>query len=405
MNLAYRALAADGTVQEGRIEAPSRADALRRLAERGLRPLRMAESVADAAEDQAQAAHIRGRVANAEVETFTRQLAALLTAGIPLARSLERLATEAGSATAKAQWRAVHGLVVDGASLAEAMGQFPRTFPRVYIAMVKAGEAGGFLDVVLNQVADFQSRERDLLGKVTAALVYPCALALLATAVVTFLLVYFIPRFNTIFDEFGADLPVLTQIIVGLGDMVRHYGLAVLALAGVGAMLFLRWRHTPAGGLRWEQWALRCPLVGVLVSRFAMVRFCRMLGTLVGAGVPLLAALRVARESLGNQVLTRAADQSVERLSQGGRLADSLEACDGLFPGSALEIISVAEETGRLEQELVRLADTTESELDRRLRMAVSLAEPAMLMVMAAVVGVIVVGMVLPIFALPDYVR
>lgn len=405
MNLVYRALAADGTMQEGRLEASSRAEALRRLAERGLRPLHMAENVADAAAAQAHTAQMRGRVSQAEVETFTRQLAALLAAGIPLARSLERLASEASSANAKSQWRAVHGLVVDGASLAEAMGQFPRTFPRVYIAMVKAGEAGGFLDVVLNQVAEFQSRERDLRGKVTAALVYPLALAILATVVVTFLLVYFIPRFKTIFDDFGAELPKLTQGIVALGDGVSHYGLAMVALAGVGLVFFLRWWNTPAGRLRWEQWTLQLPLAGVLVSRFAMIRFCRMLGTLIGAGVPLLTALRVARESLGNQVLTRAADQSVERLSQGGRLADSLQTCGGLFPGSALEIISVAEETGRLEQELVRLADTTEGELDRRLRMAVSLAEPAMLVLMAGVVGVIVVGMVLPIFALQDYIR
>lgn len=403
MKLAYRALAADGTTQEGHLEAASRADALQRLAERGLRPLRMTE--ADRAAEEKHATEVRGRVSAIEVETFIRQLAALLGAGIPLARALERLAAEATSANAKAQWRAVHGLVVDGASLADALGQFPRTFPRVHIAMVKAGETGGFLDVVLNQIADFQSRERDLRGKVTAALVYPIALAVLATAVVTFLLVYFIPKFKTIFDDFGANLPRLTQIIVALGDIVRHYGPAFLAILAMLAVLFIRWWNTPKGRYTWEDWMLRWPLIGVLVSRFAMIRFCRMLGTLVGAGVPLLPALRVARESLGNQVLSRAADTSVERLSQGGRLADSLQACNGLFPGSALEIISVAEEAGRLEQELVRLADTTEKDLDRRLHLTVSLAEPAMLVVMAAVVGVIVVGMVLPIFALQDYIK
>ena len=359
----------------------------------------------DAAADERHAVEIRGRVSAVEVETFIRQLAALLAAGIPLARALDRLAAEAGSASARAQWGAVHGLVVDGASLADALGQFPRTFSRVYIAMVRAGETGGFLDVVLNQVAEFQSRERDLRGKVVAALVYPLALAILATAVVTFLLVYFIPKFKGIFQDFGAKLPKLTQIIVATGDIVRQYGLVFLVVLAVLAVVFLRWWNTPTGRYRWEEWTLRWPLVGVLVSRFAMIRFCRMLGTLVGAGVPLLAALRVARESLGNQVLSRAADSSVERLSQGGRLADSLAACGGLFPGSALEIISVAEESGRLEQELVRLADTTEKDLDRQLHMTVSLAEPAMLVVMAAVVGVIVVGMVLPIFALQDYIK
>jgi type II secretory pathway component PulF len=403
MKLAYRALAADGTTQDGRIEATSRADALQRLSERGLRPLQMTE--ADAAAEEKRAVEIRGRVSTVDVETFTRQLSALLAAGIPLARSLDRLAEEAGSPNAKAQWRAVHGLVVEGASLADALSQFPRTFPRVYIAMVKAGETGGFLDVVLDQVAEFQSRERELRSKVVAALVYPIALAGLATAVVTFLLTYFIPKFKGIFADFGAKLPQITRIIVGLGDVVRHYGPALLALLAVAAVMFFRWWNTPKGRYRWEEWTLHWPIVGVLVSRFAMVRFCRMLGTLVGAGVPLLAALRVARESLGNQVLTRAADASVERLSQGGRLADSLEACGNLFPGSALEIISVAEETGRIEEELVRLADTTEKELDRRLHLAVSLAEPAMLVLMAAVVGVIVVAMVLPMFALQDYIR
>jgi len=296
-------------------------------------------------------------------------------------------------------------MVVDGASLADAMAQFPETFQRVYIAMVQAGEAGGFLDVVLGQIADLQTREKELKSKVLQALIYPIVLMTLTVAVLVYLLVFFIPRFKLMFAGFGAALPGLTLFIVGLSEMTLKYGPFVAIGLGVGAVLVRQWLLTEQGRRKWHRIVLRLPVIGQLNARFGMTRFCRMLGTLTGAGVPLIQALRVARQSIGNQTLTDAVTASIERVKQGNRLASSLADCPDLFPGSVLEVISVGEEAGRLDEELVRIATVTDSDLDRQLRTAVALAEPLMLFVMAALIGTIIVAMVIPIFTIQEYIK
>jgi len=271
--------------------------------------------------------------------------------------------------------------------------------------MVQAGETGGFLDLVLSQIADFQSREKELRAKVLSALIYPAVLAALSLSVLVFLLVFFIPKFQGIFSDFGAALPGLTRFIVASSEVVGKYG--VLLLLGLATVMVggRQWLRTDNGRRESARMLLRVPLIGPLTARFAMTRFCRMLGTLTGAGVPLINALRVARESIGVQTLVDAVSASIERVQQGEKLGTSLADCPALFPASVVEMISVAEQTGRLGQELVRLATVTEADLDRQLRAAVALAEPAMLFVMAAVIGAIVVGMMLPIFTIQEYIK
>ena len=299
----------------------------------------------------------------------------------------------------------MYDLVVDGVSLAEAMSRSPETFPRVYVAMVEAGEAGGFLDVVLGQIADFQSREKELRAKVAAALMYPAVLLFLATGVVIFLLVFFIPRFQTLFEGFDAALPMITQVIVGVSNVIRHYGLFVLAALGAGFYFGRNWLARDSGRRTWETALLRSPVIGPLMAQIAMARFCRMLGTLLGAGVSLMSGLNVARRSLGYQTLIDLISDSTERVKKGESLASSLGNCRSIFTGSTLEMVSVAEESGRLDQELVRLAGVTEITLDRQLKTAVSLAEPLMLFVIAAFIGLIFIGMVLPIFTIQDSIK
>ena len=403
---AYRALQPTGAVAEGTIEAGGRQEAYRLLDERGLRTLQLRDAASSREKPRrATPTQGRSRVSGRALEAFTRQLSSLLAAGVPLARALRLLFRETADAGASEQWKAVHDLVIDGSSLAGAMSQSPRTFPKVYVAMVQAGETGGFLDLVLDQIAEFQNREKELRAKVAAALIYPAVLAFLSVAVIIFLMVFFIPRFQDIFADFGAALPVLTRWIVSASRGVKAYG--PFAVLGIVALSFAcqRWLRTETGRRRWEHVLLRLPLLGALTARFAMTRFCRMLGTLTGAGVPLISALRVARESLGNQTLTDAVSTSIERVQQGDRLGASLANCPVLFPASVLEMISVAEQSGRLDAELVRLATVTEGDLDRQLRSAVALAEPAMLFVMAAFIGVIVVGMVLPIFTIQELIK
>src|SRR5665213_1424544 len=411
----YRALQTDGKIAEGVLDAPGRPDALRQIETLGLRPMNVLEK-SPAARNGSAAGSTSGlgkisfkfeskKVSNKELENFTRLLSSLLAAGVPLSRALVILQKEASSAASKAQWKEVHDLVVDGLSLADAMAKSPQTFPRVYVAMVEAGEAGGFLDVVLAQIAEFQSREKELKSKVMTAMLYPCILLVLALIVLTVLLVFFIPKFQRVFASIHGSLPLITQMIIGASHLIRSYGL--LVGAGLVGLFFLvrTWFTSEKGKRTWEGLVLKAPLVGPLIAQFAMARFCRMLGTLIGAGVPLVHGLNVARRSIGNQILVDAVAQSIERVQQGGRLGQSLADCRSLFPGSVLEMISVAEESGKLDGELVRIAAETETDLDRNLKTAVAFAEPLMLFLIAGFIGVIFIGMLLPVLSMGEYIK
>jgi type IV pilus assembly protein PilC len=270
---------------------------------------------------------------------------------------------------------------------------------------VRAGEAGGFLDVVLQQICDFRTREQELKGKVKAAMVYPAVLAVLACAVLVFLMTFFIPRFSGIFAEFGSKLPLLTRVIVALSGWLMHYGWIVLIVVIGAAAIAKRAAASDSGRRFFERAVLATPLLGTVVARFALVRFTRMLGTLVGAGVPLINALRVAKEALGNQTLSDTVGHAIEEVRRGSPLSRSLAGNSLLFPASVIEMIAVAEETGRLDKELVRLSIAYETDLDRNLRMLVALAEPALLILMAGIIGTVIVSMLLPVFTLQDLIH
>jgi len=332
-------------------------------------------------------------------------MALLLAAGVPISRALGILSRESSRAESKKLWALVHDQVSGGMALADAMSLHPKAFSQVYVAMVRAGETGGFLDLVLEQIATFRDREDELKGRVKAALIYPIILAVLAAGILVFLMTYFIPRFSMMFAEYGGSLPKLTTYIVSLSQLILKYWFAII-LAIILIIFAIRRMLSDVEGRRTlEGFLLRMPLIGMGIARFALVRFCRMLGTLVGAGVPLIAALRVAREAIGNQVLADTVNSATENVQKGNPLARSLETCRQLFPTSVIEMIAVAEESGRLSEELNRLAGAYESELDRHLKMVVALAEPLMLFIMAAIVGTVVIGMLLPIFNLQELIR
>lgn len=414
----YKASGPGGAITQGRLEAGGRADAMATIEGRGLTPLRLAEvGGAPAARSRktggAKVPSLNGKFAAFQskkvpfsaLEDFTRSLSSLLTAGVPLSRALTILYKETSQPAAAAKWKELHDAVIDGAPLAKAMERSPETFPGIYTAMVESGEAGGFLDVVLAQIADFQGREKELRAKVTAAMMYPAVLLTLAAGVVIFLLVFFIPRFQTLFEGFDAALPLLTRIIVATSEIMRRYGVFILIAVGAAAYFGKGQIANDRTRRTWEKVLLGTPVVGPLMAQIAMARFCRMLGTLLGAGVNLVNGLNVAKRSLGYQTLIDLVADSTERVKKGETLAASLADARSIFGGSTLEMIGVAEESGRLDQELVRLAGTTEITLDRQLKTAVSLAEPIMLFVIAAFIGVIFIGMVIPIFTIQDYIK
>ncbi len=400
----YSAMDASGQSISGSIPAQSRSAALSEISRKGLIPVKVDEQTAAQRQAPVRTQNV-GRVSATSAETFTRELSNLLSGGVSLSRALHILGREASQPAAKKQWQAIHDDVVGGMTLADAMSKWPLSFPAVHIAMVRAGETGGFLDVVLNQIADFRSRERDLKSKMKGALVYPAVLSVLAVGVLIFLLTYFIPRFSGIFTTFGAALPPLTKVIVSTSQFMIKNGLWVGIAFFVLVVLLRRAMKSETGRRTAEKLMLRIPAVGIVIARFSLVRFCRMLGTLLGSGVSMVTALKVAREAIGNQTLTDAVSSSIEEVQRGATLAKSLSSCPALFPPSVVEIIAVAEESGRLDQELIRLATTNEAELDRRLRLLVTLAEPILLFVMAAFVGTVVIGMLLPVFTLQELIH
>jgi type II secretory pathway component PulF len=407
---AYTALHKDGRRATGTLSSDSRAAAMAEIARQGMVPVRIEEakdSAAAARKVQAAtaAAHASAKVSGRQIEAFTRELANLLAGSVPLARALSLLRREASNPAARELWSAIHDDVVGGTALADAMAKWPQNFSSVYVAMVRAGEAGGFLEVVLSQIADFRNREADLKGRVVGAMIYPIILACLAVAVLIFLMEFFIPRFSEIFSQFGGDLPLLTRIIISISHLVQHYGLFVAAALVLIFVLVNRALRTESGRRMMEVGILSTPVLGTVISHFALVRFARMLGTLLGAGVPLIMSLRVAREAIGNQTLADTVLHAIEQVQQGTPLSKSLAASPLLFPPSVVEMVGISEETGRLDKELLRLAAAYEMDLDRQLRLLVGVAEPVMLFLMAGMIGTIVIGMLLPVFNLQQLIH
>lgn len=405
---AYTALAKDGRKTTGTLSADTRAALVGMLAKQGLSPIRI-EEAKDAATAAKKAAAAAGstqkKVPAKAVESFTRELANLLAGGVPLARAMALLKREAHNPIAKATWSALHDDVVGGTTLADALAKHPKTFAPVYVAMVRAGETGGFLEGVLTQIVEFREREQELKGKVKAAMVYPAFLAVMATGVLIFLMTFFIPTFSGIFAQFGGNLPKLTIVIVAASNIVKSYGIYIAVALTVAVMLFIRMKESDSGRRKIEQVTLATPMLGTVLSQFALVRFARMLGTLIKSGVPLVQSLRTARDAIGNQVLADTVNHAIEQVQRGEAMSKALGSSPKLFPPSVIEMVAVAEETGRLDQELLRVAVSYEKDLDRQLKLLVSIAEPLMLFIMAGVIGTVVVGMLLPVFNLQDLIK
>ncbi len=405
-SFAYVAVDRQGRRASGTIAADSRAAAIDTVVGQGLSPLSISEAAGPAGKSSAGSVVGRkGKVPQKAVESFTRELANLLAAGLSISRALALLKREASNPAAKNAWTKIHDDVVGGQSLADTLMQFPQAFSSVYVAMVRAGETGGFLHVVLQQISDFRQREQDLKSRVKSALIYPVALAAVASGVLIFLLTFFIPRFSSIFAQFGEKLPLLTRVVVALSGWLITYGPFLAIALVVGVVALKRWMATDAGRRAFERMLLATPLLGTVMARFALVRFSRMLGTLVGAGVPLVTSLKTAREAIGNQTLSDTVAHAIEQVQRGTALSKALSNNPKLFPASVIEMISVAEETGRVDQELIRLSQAYETDLDRNLRMLVALAEPLLLLIMAALIGTVVVSMLLPVFTLQDMIN
>jgi general secretion pathway protein F/type IV pilus assembly protein PilC len=396
----YEAMAATGIRSTGTLVANSEREVMAMLDARGLFPVRIAPKKG------AVTGPIGGkRVNSRHLATFYSQLADLLHSGVPLLRSFDILERQAASPVLGEVVREVRAKVADGTSLADAMSQHPRTFDELAVSMVRAGQEGGFLEDVLRRIAMFTEHQEDLKAKVTGAMAYPVFLAVIGFIILNGLVIFFVPMFKPVFEklEEAGELPILTVMLVGLSQILQRYGLIVVALFVVGWWAFSRWAASPAGRLSIDAFLLRLPLAGGLFISLAISRFARILGTMLHNGIPILNALRIAKDSTGNKVIAEAINQAAENIKGGDRLAEPLAACK-YIPRDIIEIIAVGEESNNLEKVLIDVADNLDKRTSRQLELFVRLLEPVMLLVMAVFTLLIVAGLLLPVFQMSSVV-
>ena len=365
------------------------------LRERGLRPYEMLEVTQSAA--ARQAGFRRGtRVKLTDLATFTRQLSTLLTAGLPLLRGLGILTEQTENLRLRDIINALIKDIQGGLSLSGALGRH-HEFDRIYVNMVKAGEVGGVLEVVLDRLATFAEKDLELRMKIRGALTYPAVMGLVAASVVTFLLVFVIPTFVKMFGDVGVPLPLPTVLVISASNLVRNYWNLVLAAAAGVAAGYRQLQRTAGGRLRLDAAKLTLPVFGPLMRNVATARFTRTFGTLLGAGVPLLQTLEILRDVAGNEVVSRAVGKIAASVTEGESIAKPLHAAR-IFAPMVTHIIAVGEETGSLEIMLDKLADQYEMVVDETVAALASLIEPLMIVVMGSVVGLIVTALFFPMF-------
>lgn len=402
----YKAVSATGEVLAGTMDARSKDAVVERLQSMGHLPMRVEEASAaataaaasNAGAPRASGLLSRRRVGREALMTITRELATLLRAGLALDRCLDIMVGMADDPRAAALLSRIQNDVRGGAALSTALEAHKDVFDRFYLNMVRAGEAGGALDVVLLRLTEFMERAKELRETVKSAMIYPVILVLVAVASVLMLLMFVVPQFTQMFAESGQELPLPTRVVIAGGNFVRDdWWLILIVVAGVTWWIRAQ-LAAPASRLRWDAWALRAPLLGELVLKLDVARMARTLGTLLQNGVVLLAALSIAKETLGNTVLARSLDQVVADLREGRGLGKPLQKA-GLFPKLAVHMVMVGEETGRLEELLLQVADVYDREAQTTIRRLLALMEPVLILGLGLVIGGIIMSILLAILS------
>jgi type IV pilus assembly protein PilC len=344
---------------------------------------------------------IGGRVKPKIMATFTRQLATLVDAGLPLLRGLRVLERQERNPTLKRVIGEMSTAVEGGSTFSEALAQHPKVFNRLYINMVKAGELGGVLEVVLNRLAEFMEKAQKIKGKVIAAMFYPVAVMTVATVILGVLMVFVVPRFETIFKDMleGRPLPAFTQVVLNISKMVAEHFIITMGIIVAAFILLKLVLKTKLGRRLFDRFKLNMPVLGPVITKVAIARFTRTLGTLVSSGVPILQALTIVRETSGNVIVGDAVARVHESVKEGETITAPLDASN-VFPPMVISMVDVGEQTGALPEMLMKIADTYEDEVDNAVAAMTSLLEPIMIVFLAVIVGSIVIALFLPLIDL-----
>jgi type IV pilus assembly protein PilC len=414
------ALDARGNETKGSIEVGSQNEAIGRVKEMGLFPTKITEADKEdkaagkkskakpAAKPKAGGKKGGGMNINLKIPglgggvkpkvltTFTRQLATLVDAGLPLLRGLRVLEKQERNANLKEILGKLAASIEGGSTFSEALAQHPKVFNRLFVNMVKAGELGGVLEVVLKRLAEFSEKAQKIKGKVKAALFYPIAVLIVAVGIMILLMTFVVPKFKDVFAGMGFELPGFTVFVLAVSDMVRLHILPTMGGIAVLVVLFLLFIKTQFGRRIWDQVKLKMPPTGPVVTKVSISRFTRTLGTLVSSGVPILQALTIVKETAGNVIIAGAVAKVHESVKEGETITAPLEA-SRVFPPMVVSMVDVGEQTGALPEMLLKIADNYDEEVDNAVAAMTSLLEPIMIVFLALIVGSIVIAMFLPL--------
>jgi len=398
----YKAVAPSGETVQGTMEAASLELVILKLQEAGNIPLQAQESGAGGFSLAGFSLGRRG-MNSREVGEFTQQLSTLLVAGLPLDRSLQVMLDLSENDRVKRTIAEIRDRVREGGSLSDALDEQHGAFNRLFVNMVRAGEVGGTLDSTLSRLTDYLERSRDLKDSVVSALIYPVMLLVLAAGSLILLLVYVIPQFAPIFEELGGDLPLITKIVLGVGSILQNFWWLIALLVAAAVWQFRRMLADTKKRFAWDSRVLSLKWVGDLVAKMETARLTRTLGTLLTNGVPLLSALSIARNVISNTVLRRDVNGATHEVKTGGSLARAL-AKGERFPRLALQMISVGEETGRLDTMLMKVADTYDMEVRNTIDRLLSIFTPVVTLLLAVLIGTIVLSILVAILSVNDLV-
>ncbi|MGD0884291.1 MAG: type II secretion system F family protein [Thermodesulfovibrionales bacterium] len=387
----YRATTPQGAILEGVIDAVDEKTAVERLKNTGVIPLTVFRA--------GKKKRISLKSAKSDILTFTTELSALLGAGLPLDRSLNILSEISESKESKDIVQSILKSIREGSSFSEALQQHPKVFPRIYVNMVKAGEAGGVLNVVLDKLNEFLESSKELKDLVFSAMIYPAILVLTGSASIIILLTFVLPKFTSIFADLGKTLPLPTQILLTVSDALQTYWWVALSSIIAAWLLFKNFVRSSEGRYKWD--AIKLKLMSDVIRKLETARFCRTLGTLLKSGVPLLQALTNAKDVISNQVIATSINKVTKGAKEGKGIAAPLTNAH-VLPPLALSMIKVGEETGQLDDMLLKVATTYEKSLKTAIKRFVSFLEPAMILIMALVIGFIVISMLMAIFSITE---
>jgi general secretion pathway protein F len=399
---AYKACTLEGKIIEGTMEAADDGTVSVKLQEMGLLPIRIGSTDRRSLlTREIDWPWKRKKIRRKDLLVFTHELHTLVRSGFPLDRSLAVLGQLAESPAMAEVIQDVLKEVKGGKSFSEALGKYPAVFPKVYVNMVKAGEAGGVLEEILGRLAAYLETSEDLRSYIIGAMIYPILLSVVGLVSVTILTLFVVPRFTSIFKDMGVPLPLPMEILRLLSGFLSGYWWAILIMLVIAGLYLKRFRESDEGRLKWDRRLLRAPLIGPVLQKIEVARFSRTLGTLLHGGVPLLQAMTIVRDIIGNQSIARAIEPIRNGIKKGEGIAQPMKQ-SAVFPPLAMHLIEVGEESGKLDSMLIQVGDVYDVEVRNSIKNLIAFFEPALILLMGIIIGTIVVSMLMAIFSIND---